>query len=241
VIDDLAALLGDQADACACATAVRDAFGDAFDTWYTGRELHHHQPDAVRAELATALAAVDLATAGCAAPIDDDTAAALRAVAVDHFAEIAIHGRQFERFEDAWCRWWRADARIDWTGQDLTGTVESILAGGGAGEVLAFFGAQFAAWRDTNVDAGRAFADFTPFDPDPIPLATDPGTAGRLRSFLLDRYTSYGEVSYRLRLLTDALGALRNTYPGASLHDCDQGGDRNPIRLNQTALGSNAR
>lgn len=240
VIDDLAALLGDQSDACACATAIRDAFGDAFETWFAGRELQHHQPDSVRAELSTAMAAVDLATAGCAVPIDDGTAAALRAVAVDHFVEIALHGRQFERFEDAWCRWWRADARIDWTEQDLTGPVESILGGAGTADaVLTFFGAQFASWRDTNIAAGRAFADFEPFDPDPIPL--DPGIAVALREFLLDRYIGYAEVSYRLRLLADALGALRNTYPGARLHDCDQGGDRNPIRLNQTALGSNAR
>ena len=246
VIDDLAALLGGQADACACATTLRDAFGAAFTTWYADRELQHHQPDAVRAELSTVMAAVDPDRVGCAGPIDDATAAALRAVAVEHFAEIAIHGRQFERFEDAWCRWWRADARIDWTDQALTETVASILAAGGvpagkAGEVLTFFGAQFATWRDTNIDAGLTFAGFSAFTPDPIPLATDPGTAADLRAFLLDKYRGYAEVSYRLRLLIDALGTLRNTYPGASLHDCDQGGDRNPIRLNQTALGSNAR
>jgi hypothetical protein len=53
------------------------------------------------------------------------------------------------------------------------------------------------------------------------------------------RYTSYAQVSYLLRLVVDALSELRNTYPGGTLHDCDEGDDRNPIRLNQTALGSN--
>ncbi|MEU4156361.1 hypothetical protein [Actinoplanes sp. NPDC026670] len=229
VLDEFAALLGDD---CSCATAVRDAFGTAFETWYAGKELQPHQPDAVRAQLTTALSAVDLSAASCANPIDGDTATALRAVAVDHFAEIAVHGRQFERFEDAWCRWWRADARIDWTTQDLTEAVESHL-GADPTEILTLAGTAFAQWRDTHVAEGRAFTDFPPFDPGPLPV----GAA--LRALLIDRYTAYAEVSYRLRLLTDALDTLRNTYPGAHLHDCDQGGDRNPIRLNRTALGSN--
>ena len=53
------------------------------------------------------------------------------------------------------------------------------------------------------------------------------------------RYATYTEVSYRLRVLVHALADLRNTYPRATLHDCDEGSDFNPVRLGQTALGSN--
>ena len=40
-------------------------------------------------------------------------------------------------------------------------------------------------------------------------------------------------------VLVHALADLRNTYPRATLHDCDEGSDFNPVRLGQTALGSN--
>jgi hypothetical protein len=34
------------------------------------------------------------------------------------------------------------------------------------------------------------------------------------------------------------LSRLRNVYPGATLHDCDDGSDHNPVRLDNTALGN---
>ena len=55
----------------------------------------------------------------------------------------------------------------------------------------------------------------------------------------MERYATYTEVSYRLHVLVHALADLRNTYPRATLHDCDEGSDFNPVRLGQTALGSN--
>ena len=70
-----------------------------------------------------------------------------------------------------------------------------------------------------------------------VPLS--PETAAAIREFLVERYDSYTEVSYRLSILVRALADLRNTYPRATLHDCDEGSDVNPVRLGQTALGSN--
>ena len=114
-----------------------------------------------------------------------------------------------------------------------------------AAEILATFGTAFAEWRDANVRAGTPLDAFTDFDPGPIALCSDlafiPGTADAVRTLLMDRYATYTEVSYRLRILVDALGALRNTYPTGTLHDCDEGDDDNPIRLSHTALGSNVR
>jgi hypothetical protein len=39
--------------------------------------------------------------------------------------------------------------------------------------------------------------------------------------------------------LVHVLADLRNTYPRATLHDCDAGSDVNPVRLGHSALGSN--
>ena len=55
---------------------------------------------------------------------------------------------------------------------------------------------------------------------------------------LTERYASYVEVSYRLWQVVSLLGTLRNSYPSATLHDCREGSDRNPVRLGHTALGS---
>ena len=37
--------------------------------------------------------------------------------------------------------------------------------------------------------------------------------------------------------LIDILGRLKTIYPEATLHDCEEGGDENPVRLGQTNLG----
>jgi len=53
-----------------------------------------------------------------------------------------------------------------------------------------------------------------------------------------ERYASYKEVSYRLWVVVSLLANLRSTWPGATLHDCDDGSDHNPVRLDNTALGN---
>ena len=65
-----------------------------------------------------------------------------------------------------------------------------------------------------------------------------PGTADALAQVLGDRYGAYKEVSYRLWVVVNLLSNLRSTYPGATLHDCDDGSDHNPVRLDNTALGN---
>ena len=46
------------------------------------------------------------------------------------------------------------------------------------------------------------------------------------------------QLSYWLWVVVNLLDNLRNTYPGATLHDCDDGSDHNPVRLDNTALGN---
>ena len=100
----------------------------------------------------------------------------------------------------------------------------------------------FYDWMDANVKAGRAFEDFTAFSPGTVTLCDGmtfkPDTAKTIETMLAGRYDTYKEVSYRLHIVVDLLSRLRNTYPVATLHDCDEGSDRNPVRLGQTALGS---
>jgi hypothetical protein len=64
------------------------------------------------------------------------------------------------------------------------------------------------------------------------------GTNEKIAALLHDRYASYARPSYWLWAVVTLLANLHNTYPGATLHDCDDGSDRNPVRLGSTALGN---
>ena len=64
------------------------------------------------------------------------------------------------------------------------------------------------------------------------------GADKEILNFLKDRYNSFKEVSFRLWNVVNILGELHNIYPVATLHDCDEGSDINPVRLNNTALGN---
>ncbi len=59
-----------------------------------------------------------------------------------------------------------------------------------------------------------------------------------LRDLLLPKYAQWLEVSYRLQVLIRIYTRLSSVYPAATLHDCDDGSDDNPVRLNNTILGS---
>jgi hypothetical protein len=93
-----------------------------------------------------------------------------------------------------------------------------------------------------HVRAGHALEELTDFKPDPIGLCEGytfkPGAAEAIEALLKERYENYKEVSYRLWIVVNLLSQLSNRYPGATLHDCDEGSDRNPVRLGHTALGS---
>jgi hypothetical protein len=261
VVDALAAVLeahtATREAACTCAAEIYAAYGTAFEVWLSEHTVTHDPPDAVAAALAAMFGDdVDLTGVACAGVIDADVEDALEVVLVEHFVEIARAGYQFERFEDAWCAWADADAAIDWSEERLQDTVVEILDAGVktpdvdhatlcicAATILATFGTAFREWMDDKLAAGTPLDELTGFDP-PDPelcagLTFDEGVAGEIRNLLRQRYATYTEVSYRLHVLVHALADLRNTYPRATLHDCDEGSDFNPVRLGQAALGSN--
>lgn len=93
-----------------------------------------------------------------------------------------------------------------------------------------------------NFEAGLEFKDFSDFLAPAVSLcSTIPyktGTAEKIGDFLHEKYKSYKKVSYQLWKVVHLLSKLKNTYPGATLHDCDDGSDQNPVRLGSTALGN---
>lgn len=255
-------------DACACANGLYHAFSTAFTTWYEDKLLDYIHPDAlntlIATQFSTALRPTDIA---CTTVLDVPLWAEVRAVMTKHFVEIALFGWQFERFEGAWYKWLKINATIDWTEERLLDRVQAILELNlltasvqktaicqCARTILTHYGIEFYQWMDGNLKAGRAFERFTAFDPPnfslpptkslppTISLCADmsfkPATAEAIAALLKERYDAYKEVSYRLWIVVKLLSKLRNTYPGATLHDCDDGSDHNPVRLDNTALGN---
>ena len=254
-----------EVDACTCATAIYKVFSGAFEDWYKDKTLDYIQVDALIATLKMEFnTKIDAAVIVCTTVLDTSLWLKIQEMMVKHFQQIALYGWQFERFENAWCKWLETNAKIDWTEEHLQENVLAILKANRqsgaeadlchcATAILVQFGMDFYNWMESNLTAGRNLNDFDQFTPKLIVLneggTISPsmlcgnfifksGTALTLQTLLKERYSFYKEVSYRLRIVVNLLSKLRNTYPGATLHDCDDGSDQNPVRLDNTALGN---
>ncbi|MFK0089585.1 hypothetical protein ACIQUS_20095 [Pseudomonas sp. NPDC090755] len=265
VVADVAALLASrwrtidakqhsEADTCRCAEALYLAFSAVFTAWYADRMLEYLQPAALQAALQSVFATQpDRSTIVCTNALDESVFTEVRALMIRYFQSVAFNGWQFERFENAWCAWLQANAAFNWTQERVQARVQAILDAGLSGaadepalcacaaDLTLAWGQAFDAWMQANIASGRQPVDFTPFAPPALVLCPGlefkPGTGAQVEALLMDRYCAYIEVSYRLRVVLALLGNLRNAYPEATLHDCDEGSDLNPVRLGSTALG----
>lgn len=268
ILDDLAKLLQDdqataytEEEACLCAQEIFQAYAAVFEPWFSALKTEHWLLAAWKTKLEALFAGFAQSDLTCTAPLDANTWVAIGTMLVDYFADIALYGWQFEKFEAAWCAWLDANAKFDWTDERLQERVEAILEAGllssgnnlapgqlctCAAAILAAYGTKFYQWMKTGLDAGKSLSELGDI-PDTAGitlcagLSFKPETAAEIEALLRERYTAYTEVSYRLWILTDLLSKLENIYPGATLHDCDDGSDDNPVRLGQTALGTYAR
>lgn len=247
----------DASESCICATAIYTTFSEVFQAWYENKTLDFMQADALKTELQGLLATIDPTQLSCTSLLKPEVWAEILDLMVIYYKQVVLYGWQFERFEDAWYTWLETNATFDWPEERLPERIEAILLSNAltsstrneraalckcATDILMAYGASFYNWMDANLTAGTAFRDFTAFVPDPVVLCREftfePGTEAAISTLLANRYQAYQEVSYRLRVVINLLSKLRNTYPGATLHDCDDGSDQNPVRLGSTALGN---
>ncbi|WEN13757.1 hypothetical protein PY254_10925 [Rhodanobacter sp. AS-Z3] len=244
-------------DACADAHAILHVFSEAFSPWFESKKLSFLHDDAWATAVTALFADIPVPVAGAYTtlflpPLWDGVCALMSA----RFTEVASQGWQFERFEAAWRTWLDANAVIDWTDERLIERVEALLAAGllltsnvaaaslceCARRIVTDYGSTYYAWMRDNITAGHAFDALTPFVEPAVTLCTGlsftPVTQKRIATLLQERYAAYALPSYWLWMVTSLLAGLRNTYPGATLHDCDEGSDFNPVRLDNTALGN---
>ena len=251
-------------EACLCARKIYFACSEVFEQWYTDKTLHLFQPDALQTILAEEFTEISAENITCDIQLNNEVWAELMQIMIAYFQDIALHGWQFERFEDAWCTWLEANARFDWTEEHVQKEVEAILTNNlkpkdaateadgekkkictTAAEILAHYGNKFHHWMIENLGAKKELFDinklqgFTPPNLELCPERFKRDTAlEQLNDLLQERYTKYVEVSYRLRTVVNLLSELNSTYPTATLHDCDEGSDQNPVRLGKTVLGN---
>jgi len=257
-----AIILCEQAHACAW--AIMEKYDTAFDTFFKDKTTLHLKKTTWESLVTPLFSGFSKAKIACAAVIADGTWDEIKALLLAHFIEIAFSGWQFERFEAAWKKWLEANKRFDWTEERLLERVEAILVDGltpvsarpapgvacqWAAGILTAYGMEFFTKMKNTCDTDEAFDSGIWAVPDPAGFVVLPnngfqfdddantGTKAKLVALLKGRYEGYREVSYRLWAVLDLLGKLRNVYPGATLHDCDDGSDDNPVRLDSTALG----
>jgi len=248
-----------ETEACQCALAIYQAFSLAFQRWYEDKVLQYMSTDALAEALGNELRVkVTPAEVSCAAVLNEAIWADVQTIMVKYFHRIASDGWQFDRFEQAWCKWLEVNAGWDWTEERLSEQIEAILrsninTGSGvntpnkdelckcAAAIVVTCGAAFYSWMETNIKAGIPVEELAPFVPEPVTLCAGlsfkSGTDALIGALLKDRYDAYKEASYRLWVVVNLLAKLRSTYPAATLHDCDDGSDENPVRLGKTALG----
>ena len=240
-------------DACACANAIYHKFSAVFNAWYADKTLDYFQPDALEALIADRFGADPKASdISCSTVLDGALWASVQELMVKYFVQIALYGWQFERFEAAWCEWLKINAKFDWTEERLHERVQAMLEANlltanakevdlcqCATTILTQYGKVFYEWMENNLTSAKKPADIPAPGISLCPgLSFKSGTSETIDALLAERYDAYKEVSYRLWIVVNLLSKLRNTYPGATLHDCDDGSDHNPVRLNNTALGN---
>jgi hypothetical protein len=245
-----------EQDACGCAEVIYKAFSKVFTAWFADKTRHYIDPVSLNAQLTALFAAnPDPATIICPTvlqlPWGD-----IQTLMVDYFHDIALYGWQFERFEDAWYKWLEANAAVDWTQEHLLEEVRGILSRNlkstanpakaqekleqYAGTIMADCGTQFFSALQTTAAAGNAptvpnFVVTLPGAAEGITFIDDTDKA--IKALLQQRYKRYPEAAYRLWVVVNLLTKLRNSYPAATLHDCDEGNDKNPVRLGTSVLG----
>ncbi len=262
IVDELAGMLLGQAtpvpspdQACTDAKRIYQLFHDEFAGWYADKKLAFLRESALRTWVEALLRPVPMPSAGAlSTAMTAALWAALCARMITYFVDVALRGWQFERFEWAWYSWLEANAALDWSAERLRERIEVILGShvtsaasasalcACAEAILVDYGTQFYAWMFSNVEAGKTLDEL---GAPPVPtvvlspnLTFANGTKELVAALLAERYALYAKPSYWLWAVVIMLSNLHNVYPGATLHDCDDGSDQNPVRLDSTALGS---
>jgi len=181
---------------------------------------------------------------------------------VEHFMEVLEKNDWFlyDRFVKAWQTWLAAQSSIDRCNEEIAGLVRlwlqelpapspDVLT---AERIITRFGEEFSIKMKQNVLEGKNFvhqegileSEISNIFNTAFPLAQimQVTVTSKQKDALLDIfilvYRDLADISMKHWDLVLLLEKLHNVYPVATLHDCNEGSDENPVRLNATALGT---
>ena len=172
---------------------------------------------------------------------------------------------QFNTFWQAWCAWLTALNNLDDQETPLTTQVQGILGEhlrlngvvataatvcACAQGILAVFGEALRAWiiNEINYRAILTPAQWQQQLTDMYALhlqdqafacgfTLTPAFKDDLKALILTYYGNKLTVLQTHAALLAVLGQLKSIYPPATLHDCEDGNDDNPVRLDATTIG----
>ncbi|WP_157986620.1 hypothetical protein [Chitinophaga alhagiae] len=154
----------------------------------------------------------------------------------------------YSRLKKAWCAWLVENAKLQQKDTYLESRLRALLAQNSpaateaarcqcAGSILEKYGHAIHQWVEANFEAGLQKAAF-----DAMIAALSPGCAGVNTAGVNQLFTDFYDADKIALLQAHAiliklLYNLKSIYPPATLHDCEDGNDTNPVRLGATALG----
>lgn len=245
-------------EACECADFVYELFHNSFQEWFEANTLKAFEPEELEIKLKTLFDQIEESDISCSFSAKS-ALPEIKKIMLDFFTKEALKSWKFEKFEEAWRNWLEANSQFDWAKEKLYEKVESILSKGVVKDpktknkppvldpcvcaILEGYGAAWHEWLKQNFEAGKAPQSFDDFLPPAIEdlICTEytftPKTLEAVSTLLIQRFDHYTEVSFYLKTVVTRLAGLRNIYPVATLHDWDEGNDKNPVRLGKSTLG----
>lgn len=182
-----------------------------------------------------------------------------------HFTDLVVTGFQYDKFRYAWEKWLDENQKFDWCERHIRAQVEAVVAKAGrqagpdislrispsdcACQLLETFGTAFYAHIRTRVEnpilswspareIGVIFRSTFPNQRIQCGGTVITGALyAEMRILFVRLFRNFFPVTTRLLDLLHLLSQLNSIYPKATLHDCDDGSDLNPVRLGSTALG----
>jgi hypothetical protein len=182
----------------------------------------------------------------------------------DHFTRITEADRWllYDRFKKAWDGWLEANAKFRWDNEQVLRKVELALSALGisrsnvltrqrrTSQLAERFGAIFSEEMRKNALEDKIFNTQEEQKKEVLRIFNLAFTENKIRDFgiiLKDEnelakkfsniYTRYIDVTIKLWKVVLSLSKLQSIYPPATLHDCDDSNDDNPVRLGNTMLG----
>ncbi|WP_262965039.1 hypothetical protein [Methylobacter psychrophilus] len=182
----------------------------------------------------------------------------------DHFTRIteANHWFLYTRFKTAWAGWLEANAKFRWDNEQVLRKMELALSVLGisrsnvltrkrrTSQLAERFGAIFSEEMRTNALEDKIFNTREEQQKEVLRIFNLAFTGNKIRDFgiiLKDEnelakkfsniYSRYIDVTIKLWKVLLSLSKLQSIYPPATLHDCDDSNDDNPVRLGSTMLG----